>query len=100
MEWRSQETALLKTRKEEMQRVRSAGKFYRAMKARTTMPQLKFCRQLGQPRKDPTPIVIGLFSEDKRRHILDRAKNTQYRYSMSTLYQIRTRDIERRRKAS
>ena len=44
---------------------------------------LRFCRRIGERGNDPRPIVIGLFSEEEKRHLLDTAKVlrfTQYEH--------------------
>ena len=53
------------------------------MRARTKKDNLRFCRRIGERGNDPRPIVIGLFSEEEKRHLLDTAKElrfTQYEH--------------------
>ena len=53
------------------------------MRARTKKDNLRFCRRIGERGNDPRPIVIGLFSEEEKRHLLDTAKVlrfTQYEH--------------------
>ena len=53
------------------------------MRARTKKANLRFCRRIGERGNDPRPIVIGLFSEEEKRHLLDTAKVlrfTQYEH--------------------
>jgi hypothetical protein len=56
----------------------ACGRIFRAMRARATRSGLKFCRRLGKRRKDPRPVVIGLYNEEKRRNILDKARDLQH----------------------
>ena len=56
-------------------------KIFLAMGARTRGQNLRFCRRIGERGNDPRPIVIGLFSEEVKRHLLERARelrNTQF----------------------
>jgi hypothetical protein len=46
-----------------------------AMKARTKKEDLRFCRRLGEKSTGPRPLVIGLETEEEKRHILARARN-------------------------
>ena len=51
------------------------------MKARTRKHHIRFCRRVGEKKDDPRPMVIGLYSEEERRHILERSrelKNTRF----------------------
>ena len=51
------------------------------MKARTRKHHIRFCRRVGEKGDDPRPMVIGLYSEEERRHILERSrelKNTKF----------------------
>ena len=51
------------------------------MKARTRKHHIRFCRRVGEKGDDPRPMVIGLYSEEERRHILERSrelKNTSF----------------------
>ena len=53
------------------------------MRARTRREQLRFCRRIGERGSDPRPIVIGLYNEDEKRHLLDMARElrfTQYEH--------------------
>jgi hypothetical protein len=47
------------------------------MKARTKKEDLRFCRRLGEKSAEPRPIVIGLETEEDKRHILAKARNLQ-----------------------
>ena len=50
-------------------------KIFTAMKARTRYQDIKFCRRIGERGRDPRPIVIGVFTEDEKRHLLDKARD-------------------------
>ena len=49
-------------------------RIFTAMKARTRYQDIKFCRRIGERGRDPRPIVIGVFTEDEKRHLLDKAR--------------------------
>jgi hypothetical protein len=54
---------------------------FKAMRAKTRKDDLRFCRRIGEKRNEARPIVIGLESEEEKRHILNRARDlrgTQY----------------------
>ena len=51
------------------------------MGARTRRHQIRFCRRVGERGQNPRPLVIGLYSEENRGHILERSRylrNTRY----------------------
>ena len=51
------------------------------MGARTRKHQIRFCRRVGEWGQNPRPLVIGLYSEENRRHILEYSRylqNTRY----------------------
>ena len=53
------------------------------MRARTKKDNLRFCRRIGERGNDPRPIVIGLFSKEEKKHLLDTARElrfTQYEH--------------------
>jgi hypothetical protein len=50
---------------------------FTAMKARTKKEDLRFCRRIGEKTAGPRPMVIGLETEEEKRHILARARNLQ-----------------------
>jgi hypothetical protein len=50
---------------------------FRTMKARTKKEDLRFCRRIGEKSVNPRPMVIGLETEEEKRHILARARNLQ-----------------------
>lgn len=53
---------------------------FRTMRANVTKDDLRFCRRMGEKNDDPDkprPIVIGLESEEVKRHLLAKAKNLQ-----------------------
>jgi hypothetical protein len=47
------------------------------IKARTRKDDLRFCRRIGEKGDGPRPMVIGLETEDEKRHILAKARNLQ-----------------------
>jgi hypothetical protein len=49
-------------------------RIFKEMKARTRKGDLRFCRRIGERGTEPRPIVIGLESEEEKRHILGRAR--------------------------
>lgn len=51
---------------------------FRTMKARTKKEDIRFCRRLGEKGEDPRPIVVGLETEEEKRHILSKAPNLQH----------------------
>ena len=56
-------------------------RIFGGMRARTRRYQIRFCRRVGEKGNDPRPIVIGLYTEEERRHLLERSrelKNTMY----------------------
>ena len=51
------------------------------MRARTRKDQIRFCRRVGEREQDPRPMVIGLYSEGDKRHVLEKSRdlrNTMY----------------------
>lgn len=50
---------------------------FEVMRARTRKEDIRFCRRLGEPGDNQRPIVIGLETEEEKRHILSKAKNLQ-----------------------
>ena len=61
-------------------------KIFIAMNARQRYQQIRFCRRIGEKGGDPRPIVMGVYSEEEKRHLLDRAKQLKYsRYENVTL---------------
>ena len=50
-------------------------RIFTAMKVRTRYQDIKFCRRIGERGQDPRPIVIGVFTEDEKRHLLDKARD-------------------------
>ena len=49
-------------------------KVFIAMKARTRYQDIRFCRRIGEKGEDPRPLVIGVFSEEVKRHLLEKAR--------------------------
>ena len=61
--------------KEECERI------FGGMRARTRKDQIRFCRRVGERGQDPRPMVIGLYSEGDKRHVLEKSRdlrNTMY----------------------
>ena len=51
------------------------------MGARTRRQQIRFCRRVGERGLNPRPLVIGVYSEENKRHILECSRflrNTRY----------------------
>ena len=56
-------------------------RIFGGMRGRTRGHHIRFCRRVGERGDDPRPMVIGLYTEEERRHILERSrelKNTMY----------------------
>jgi hypothetical protein len=53
----------------------SCVRIFRTVKIRTTKSDIRFCRRVGQKSRDPRPMVLDLYTEEERRHILGRAKS-------------------------
>ena len=54
---------------------------FHEMGARTRRQQIRFCRRVGERGINPRPLVIGLYSDENKRHILERSRylrNTRY----------------------
>ena len=49
-----------------------------AMKARTRYQAMRFCRRIGERGEDPRPIVIGVHTEEEKRHLLEKSKELLY----------------------
>ena len=49
-----------------------------AMKARTRYQAIRFCRRIGERGEDPRPLVFGVFTEEEKRHLLEKAKELVY----------------------
>ena len=60
--------------KEECERI------FMAMRARTRKHQLRFCRRVGERGTEPRPLVIGVHTEDEKRHLLE--KSNELRFTM------------------
>ena len=50
---------------------------FREVGARTRKPDIRFCRRIGERGRDDRPIVIGVTTEEEKKHLLDRAKELQ-----------------------
>ena len=53
-------------------------KLFIAMKARTRYEAVRFCRRIGERGEDPRPLVIGVYNEDEKRHLLEKARELLY----------------------
>ena len=53
-------------------------KIFIAMKARTRYEAVRFCRRIGERGEDPRPLVIGVYNEDEKRHLLEKARELLY----------------------
>ena len=49
-----------------------------AMKARTRYQAIRFCRRIGERGEDPRPLVFGVFTEEEKRHLLEKARELVY----------------------
>jgi hypothetical protein len=57
-------------------------RIFKAAKARTTRDDIKFCRRIGEKGEDPRPLLIGLRTEEEKRHLMEKARelqNTEYK---------------------
>lgn len=52
-------------------------RIFRTVRIRTEKSDIRFCRRVGQKSREPRPMVIGLYTEEERRHILGKAKDLQ-----------------------
>lgn len=50
---------------------------FQEIRARTRKPDIRFCRRIGERGRDSRPIVIGVTTEEEKKHLLDRAKELQ-----------------------
>ena len=53
-------------------------KLFIAMKARTRYQAVRFCRRIGERGEDPRPLVFGVYTEEEKRHLLEKAKELLY----------------------
>ena len=53
-------------------------KLFIAMKARTRYQVVRFCRRIGERGEDPRPLVFGVYTEEEKRHLLEKAKELLY----------------------
>jgi len=54
---------------------------FSVMRARTKIQQMRFCRRIGEKGQDPRPIVLGVYTEEEKRHLLEKSRelrNTRY----------------------
>ena len=50
---------------------------FQEIRARTRKPDIRFCQRIGERGRDSRPIVIGVTTEEEKKHLLDRAKELQ-----------------------
>ncbi len=55
--------------------IKECVKIFKAVKARTTSEGIRFCRRTGEKGKEP--LLIGLRTEDEKRHLLEKARDLQ-----------------------
>lgn len=63
--------------------LRACERIFKEAKARTKRADIKFCRRIGERGEKPRPMVVGLKSEEEKRHVLDCArtlKDTTFDY--------------------
>ena len=58
-------------------------RIFKGMKARTRKQQIRFCRRVGERGQGPRPMVIGLYSEEVKRHLLERSRDLRH-----TMYEV------------
>jgi hypothetical protein len=56
----------------------ACGLIFKTIKARATKSSLRFCRRIGKRGRDPRPVVVGMFSEEERRNVLEKARELQH----------------------
>ena len=65
----------IKVARERMEKdVERCEDVFMAMGARPRRQQIRFCRRIGERGPDPRPVVIGLYEEEVKRHLLEKAK--------------------------
>ena len=68
----------LRANRERMERDKEmCEEIFRTMKARTKKEDIRFCRRIGERRKEPRPIVLGMQTEEEKRHILSKSRDLQ-----------------------
>ena len=87
----------IKDPKERMEKDKlECEKLFVTMKARTRYQGVRFCRRIGEKGGDPRPVVIGVYSEDEKRHLLEKAKELRHsRYENVTLVPDMTKSQRR-----
>ena len=71
--------ASIKDSRERMERDKEeCEKLFIAMKARTRYQAVRFCRRIGEKGGDPRPMVFGVYSEEEKRHLLEKSKELLY----------------------
>ena len=72
----------IKNTRERMDRdMEECEHIFTAMRARTRIQQMRFCRRIGERGQDPRPIVLGVYNEEEKRHLLEKSRelrNTRY----------------------
>ena len=53
-------------------------KLFITMKARTRNQAVRFCRRIGERGEDPRPLVFGVYREEEKYHILEKARELLY----------------------
>ena len=87
----------LKEPRERMERDKEeCERLFIAMKARTRYQGVRFCRRIGERGTDPRPVVFGVYSEDEKRHLLEKSKELKYtRYENVTVVPDMTKSQRR-----
>ena len=69
----------LKDPKDRMERDKvECERLFIAMKARTRYQAVRFCRRIGEQGSDPRPVVFGVYSEEEKRHLLEKSRELKY----------------------
>jgi hypothetical protein len=57
--------------------IKECVKIFKAVKAITTSEGITFCHRIGEKGEEPRPLLISLRTEDKKRHLLEKARDLQ-----------------------
>ena len=89
--------ASLKDPRERMERDKEeCERLFIAMKARTRYQAVRFCRRIGERGTDPRPVVFGVYSEEEKRHLLEKSKELRStRYENVTIVPDMTKSQRR-----
>ena len=69
----------LKDPKDRMERDKvECERLFIAMKARTRYQAVRFCRHVSERGSDPRPVVFGVYSEEEKRHLLEKSRELKY----------------------